>query len=639
MPLADNHPLAEVKVSKLKDCPMLMPGQLDIKKFQEWSNACHWYLKHSEKKPEEIVRFVADGMLEPRFVKWYHANQTRINALSLDKYLTEFAKYVLPRKWEHSVRNTLLSSKQGNKPFADWQIELENLNTLLANTKSMCCLSDASVQAQLEANMNPDLHAKLDNTNLIATTFPDWIREVTELDEDLCKENACTQCLIDANNAAHAAEQQKHKPLAECLSDPPTCTQSPSLMGSSANANILQLPQLTEDEKRILKEHEGCTQCRVFYCGHAKDLNKCPMKINSTWPDPKNYKTLTLKMALAAKNKTVTGYAYAEEIRDDDTDSDLYVPPSDPPLTGQHMKAMVELSSPSIPSFPIFVKALLDNGCPSTVISDVLVTRLGLCHFPLPKEEDNLTSLSESPLHCKEYVKLELLAGKGAWSSGVSRAKMNVSLPVPLLLGIPFLSSKQIVLDVHARTAIDKRTGFNIMAPPPPRSEPIQNTKPPKKKRKSHEGKASNPSSENTTEQGSTPELEGREAPDPKTILAMVLERIKGLAFQEKLQKKDAELKEQYADRFPARLPDIQAVPNNIHHRIWLKDPHKVVNARGYAAPKKYHEAWKKLLDEHLAASRLQSSSSEFASPSFCIPKYRNGVPDPTIPPRWVNDY
>ncbi|KAG5717878.1 hypothetical protein E4T56_gene1445 [Termitomyces sp. T112] len=457
MPLANNCPLVEVKVSKLKDCPMLMLGRLDVKKFQEWSNACHWYLKHSEKKPEEIVRFIADGMLEPHFVKWYHANQTHIDALSLDKYLTEFAKYALPRKWEHGICNTLLSSKQGNKPFADWQIELENLNALLANTKLTCCLSDASVQAQLKANMNPDLCAKLDNTNLIATTFPDWICKVTELDEDLHEENACTQCLIHANNAAY----------------PPTCTQSPSLMGSSVNANILRLLWLTEDKKRILKEHKSCTQCQVFYCSHTKDLNKCPMKINNTWPDPKNYKTLTLEMALAAKNKTVAGYVYAEEIRDDDMDSDSYIPPSDPPLTGQHMKAMVELSSPSIPSFPISVKALLDNGCPSTVISDVLVTRLGLHRFPLPKEEDNLMSLLELLLHCKEYVKLELLAGKGAWSSGVSRAKINVSLPVPLLLGIPFLSSKQIVLDVHAQTTIDKRTGFDIMAPPPPRSEPI----------------------------------------------------------------------------------------------------------------------------------------------------------------------
>ncbi|KAG5330990.1 hypothetical protein C0989_008470 [Termitomyces sp. Mn162] len=210
---------------------MLTPGRLNVKKFQEWSNTCHRYLKHSEKKPEEIVRFIADGMLELRFMKWYHTNQTCINALSLDKYLTEFAKYALPCKWEHGIRNTLLSSKQGNKPFADWQIELENLNALLANTKSMCCLSDASVQAQLKVNMDPDLRAKLDNTNLIATTFPDWICKVTELNEDLHEENAHTQRLIDANNAACAAEQQKCKPLAERLSDPPTCTQSPSLMG------------------------------------------------------------------------------------------------------------------------------------------------------------------------------------------------------------------------------------------------------------------------------------------------------------------------------------------------------------------------------------------------------------------------
>ncbi|KAG5335588.1 hypothetical protein C0989_000939 [Termitomyces sp. Mn162] len=138
------------------------------------------------------------------------------------------------------------------------------------------------------------------------------------------------------------------------------------------------------------------------------------MKVNNTWLDPKNHKTLTLETALAAKNKTVTGYAYVEEICDNDMDSDSYVPSPDTPLTSQHMKAMVKLSGPSISFSPISIKALLDNGCPSTVISDMLVTQLELCCFPLPKEEDNWTSLSELPLHCKEYVKLELLAGKEA---------------------------------------------------------------------------------------------------------------------------------------------------------------------------------------------------------------------------------
>ncbi|KAG5335027.1 hypothetical protein C0989_002431 [Termitomyces sp. Mn162] len=143
------------------------------------------------------------------------------------------------------------------------------------------------------------------------------------------------------------------------------------------------------------------------------------------------------------------------------------------------------------------------------------------------------------------------------------------------------------------------------MAPPPPKSKPIANTKPPKKKRRSSEGRTSSPSSENTAEQKPAPELEEREAPNSKTILAMVWKHIEGLAFQVKLQKKDAKLKEQYADQFPARLLDIQAVPTHIYHQIWLKDPHKVVDTWGYTVSKKYHNAWKKLLDEHLAAGRL----------------------------------
>ena len=74
-------------------------------------------------------------------------------------------------------------------------------------------------------------------------------------------------------------------------------------------------------------------------------------------------------------------------------------------------------------------------------------------------------------------------------------------------------------------------------------------------------------------------------------------------------------------------------------HRIRLKDPTKVNNGKGYAAPKKYQESWKKLLDEHLQSGHIQPSTSEYASPAFCVPKYTAGVPDLTIPPHWVNDY
>ncbi len=87
-------------------------------------------------------------------------------------------------------------------------------------------------------------------------------------------------------------------------------------------------------------------------------------------------------------------------------------------------------------------------------------------------------------------------------------------------------------------------------------------------------------------------------------------------------------------------MPDVvDALPDHIYHRIRLKDPNQVTKQRAYAAPKKYYEPWKRVLDQHLAAGRIRPSSSSYSSPAFCIPKFRDGVPDLTLDPRWVNDY
>ena len=122
--------------------------------------------------------------------------------------------------------------------------------------------------------------------------------------------------------------------------------------------------------------------------------------------------------------------------------------------------------------------------------------------------------------------------------------------------------------------------------------------------------------------------------------MATVRDRIEGLAFKEVLKAEDAKMKAKYADQFPTRLPDTtDHVPGHMFHCIRLKNPTKVNNGKGYVAPKEYQESWKKLLDEHLQAGRIRPSSSEYASLAVCVPKYIAGVPDLTVPPRWVNDY
>jgi hypothetical protein len=65
-------------------------------------------------------------------------------------------------------------------------------------------------------------------------------------------------------------------------------------------------------------------------------------------------------------------------------------------------------------------------------------------------------------------------------------------------------------------------------------------------------------------------------------------------------------MKLKFADRFPLHLPDSTTnVPSHMFHHIRLKDPTKINNDKGYAAPGKYQESWKRLLDDHLKAGHI----------------------------------
>ena len=119
-----------------------------------------------------------------------------------------------------------------------------------------------------------------------------------------------------------------------------------------------------------------------------------------------------------------------------------------------------------------------------------------------------------------------------------------------------------------------------------------------------------------------------------KHFARMLDNRIQILAVLDDLSMHEREVWEEFKDWFPTDIPHVTRLPDDVFHRFCLKDPEKVIKCRSYACPKKYKEAWKQLLDQHLAAGRIRESSSKFCSPSFLIPKA-----DPMVLPRWVNDY
>ncbi|KIJ37785.1 hypothetical protein M422DRAFT_259631 [Sphaerobolus stellatus SS14] len=361
-------------------------------------------MKHTEKKPEVIVSFIADGMMKPRLISRYHGSQARIDALSLEQYLKELAGLVLEKNWGLKIRQQVLSSKQGEREFIDWKIEVENLNAILTTTAPTLALKPDALKNQLETNLNEDLLKNLLSEPMLTTDLASWTLEVKERDDCMRAEDERTQRLIQANDFARNTHRTERKTLLSHLSEPNTSHhhQQQSLLSSSAG-NSKRVPRLTDLERALLDKHDGCTRCHKFYAGHR--VVDCPMTANNTWPDRASYIPLTESIARSAKPATSAAaariaVAFAHQVAwDEDTES--YVNPPEPiPFTVPHLYVKLEITGPSVEEFPLSIRALLDIGCPSVMISAELVAQLGLRRFNLPPEEDNLSSLSDAPLRC-----------------------------------------------------------------------------------------------------------------------------------------------------------------------------------------------------------------------------------------------
>ena len=185
------------------------------------------------------------------------------------------------------------------------------------------------------------------------------------------------------------------------MADRPAIEQFHPLCGEIKKDTKLHLPPLMETERSLIRDHAGCMWCCCLNIRH--NFDECPMKGTNTWPDPMTYVTLT---ALAASTAT------KGEEKDDETDSYILSPPNIL-FTVNQLYTTLPATGPHITEFPIPIQALMDIGCPCTVINAELCDHLRLRWYLLPMRENNLSSLSQMLLNCEEYVKLELQLGKG----------------------------------------------------------------------------------------------------------------------------------------------------------------------------------------------------------------------------------
>ena len=275
------------------------------------------------------------------------------------------------------------------------------------------------------------------------------------------------------------------------------------------------------------------------------------------------------------------------------------------------------------------METLLDTGADVVLIRNDLVAELGLRRRKLKSKFNGSLATGHHRFTCLEWVKLKLTSVDNTWTSRIVSAIIAPELAYPVILGGPFLAANDIRIDYNPICVTTRSSGYHLL-PPPVTPTPTLVTP------------VALPNAHEVMKQV-LEELVVRTARKrqlhvtgtrPDHFHETLNNRLAILAVWDDLSKHDAELRAEFSDCFPSDIPHTNRLPTDVHHRFRLKDPEKLVRCRSYSCPKKYKDAWRQLLDQHIQAGRIRESSSEYCSPAFLIPKA-----DTTALPRWVNDY
>jgi hypothetical protein len=204
------------------------------------------------------------------------------------------------------------------------------------------------------------------------------------------------------------------------------------------------------------------------------------------------------------------------------------------------------------------------------------------------------------------------------------------------LLGLPFLTANQILVDFASCTAIDKCCNYDLLNPPARKPNRVVVSERQERNKKKLLKKEFDVVLLELISVCRDRLTEGKCVPEyikPLNVAALVKDRIELLAFQEKIGTSESELLAEFRHVFKP-LPHVDKLPTNVTARIKIKDAEQTIKTWTYGCPRKFRDAWQTLIQQHLNAGHIQPSSSPHASPMFIIPKS-----NPSILPRWVNDY
>ncbi|KAJ3476362.1 hypothetical protein NLI96_g11206 [Meripilus lineatus] len=414
---------------------------------------------------------------------WYEPDRERFNDLAWEDFKDEMKDEFLPKDWEDEFRLKVIDMRhRKTEEFREFMIRFERANMVLRGTRFF--LEGQNLTNQLEAAACDDLRKMIIHKKELAAIWTkplsdvkklrEWRNEVILLDRKRMEERSRIAEFVAAANIVNKPTPSSSRPR----TDPP--------------AGTTRLPKLTDAEKTVLSNHNGCFKCRKFYANHKATDCKNP------WPDAKTYKTITEADGLAAQakqGKTSTSKPVASimeigetiaairsysplaattGVLDTGTDSDEYVKQISVP----HIIWPGLIHNENGPTWPRVYDMLINCGSPSVLIDDDLVSQLELRRrkvtWHVPPLGDAWGKAAGEDVQPKEWVKLKVSSPCNTWTAVTVRAYVAPSLCAPVLLGRSWLKFNKLSGDHENDRLIHNPTGLDILRLPKPSPQPIK---------------------------------------------------------------------------------------------------------------------------------------------------------------------
>ena len=643
---------ASVEQSGSGKMPYITEGSLDLDCLSRFLKSARTVLDEKNVDDDKRVNSVLNCLNNNHKAHlWVNNNRAALVKLTWDEFRVQFYTRFLGVDWPEVISEKLLRARQTDfSSFDDFVDTISSWNLELTGTSHE--LVDTALILQARAGLNDELREEA--RTVVADSFADWVSSMAPIVAKTVREQKslkrAAERLLEEQGRSKRSSYSNSRPNSRAQTPSVPNKQSGSYSSSSnASRNWRNFPpRITDEERKVFHENDGCTKCRRLQAGHRSD--NCPVPEDQL-PTRANYRTTFQQLEdLQRKEKkpssgsskgsgsTSRQNTTVAAVLDDTDRSVAVVLPADTssssdgdsvsiaPLRVPYIRWTCSFSACNSRTH-IVVNSLIDCGSFLVLIHPNLVSRLELPVLSLLKPEQVSLALKDSESRLVTTVPTYSLINPSTldnrWTSRTCKAVICPSLCCDLVLGLPFLSHNRIVVDVYSRTAVAMDSNVNILDPCNDlRTETSVKSDPQTLSLKAFHGICA-------LFPDICPPLSDSRV-DP---IREVKTKIRSVAAADELLSLHTEFMKEYAHLFKP-VPHTSALPSDVYCTIELVDPSKKMTCRTYTCPRKFREAWKTVIDQHLANGKIRPSCSSFASPSFVIPKS-----DPKALPRWVCDY